>query len=93
MKVEVGRFVVSLGREGLGAEVEGATGSEWRVYKVGARSQIRVLQKVLTTVVLLYATMVLWSVAELKKRSSVWHILGLAREFRNESKCTKKTRL
>jgi hypothetical protein len=41
MKVEVWRLVVSLGREGLGAKVEGATCSEWRVYKVGARSQIR----------------------------------------------------
>jgi hypothetical protein len=41
MKVEVWRLVVSLGREGLGAEVERATCSEWRVYKVGARSQIR----------------------------------------------------
>jgi hypothetical protein len=41
MKVEVWRLVVSLGREGLGAKVEGATCSEWRVCKVGARSQIR----------------------------------------------------
>jgi hypothetical protein len=41
MKVEVWRLVVSLGREGLGAKVEGATCSEWSVYKVGARSQIR----------------------------------------------------
>jgi hypothetical protein len=30
-----------LGKEGLGAKVEGATCSEWRMYKVGARSQIR----------------------------------------------------
>jgi hypothetical protein len=31
MKFEVWRLVVSLGREGLGAEVERATCSEWRV--------------------------------------------------------------
>jgi hypothetical protein len=41
MKVEVWRLVVRLGREGLGAKVEGATCSEWRAYKVGARSQSR----------------------------------------------------
>jgi hypothetical protein len=43
MKVEVWRLVVSLGKEGLhvGAKVEGATCSKWRVYKVGARSENR----------------------------------------------------
>jgi hypothetical protein len=45
MKVEDWGLVVSLGREGLGAKVEGATCSEWRVYKVGDRSQIQGRQR------------------------------------------------